>query len=56
MKKGDYKSIVAKMENIWTKIFLQKIDQESCGWNSICQILIPPHCVSYYNYPKYCKK
>ena len=35
-------SIAAKLENIWTKIFLQEADQESCGWNSICQILILP--------------
>ena len=42
MKKGDYKSIVAKMENIWTKIFLQKIDQESCGWNSFVKFWFHP--------------
>ena len=35
-------SIAAKLENIWTKMFLQEADQESCGWNSICQILILP--------------
>ena len=33
-------SIAEKLENIWTKIFLQEVDQELCGWNSICQILI----------------
>ena len=35
-------SIATKLENIWTKIFLQEVGQESCGWNSICQILILP--------------
>ena len=34
--------IAAKLENIWTKIFLQEVHQESCGWNIICQILILP--------------
>ena len=34
-------SIAGKLENIWTKIFLQEVGQESCGWKSICQILIP---------------
>ena len=32
----------AKLENIWTKFFLQEVDQKSCGWNSICQIWILP--------------
>ena len=27
-----------KTGNIWTKIFLQEVDRESCEWNSICQI------------------
>ena len=31
-------SRAAKLENVGTKIFLQEVDQESCGWNSICQI------------------
>ena len=35
-------SIVAKLENIWTKMFLQEVDQESCGRNSIYQILTLP--------------
>ena len=35
-------SIAAKLENIWTKLFLQEVDQESCEWNSIYQILILP--------------
>ena len=34
--------IAAKLENIWTKIILQEVHQESCGWNIICQILILP--------------
>ena len=25
-----------KTGNIWTKIFLQEVDQESGEWNSIC--------------------
>ena len=33
-------SIAAKLENIWTKFFLQEGDQELCGKNSVCQILI----------------
>ena len=35
-------SITAKLENIWTKFFLQEVVQESCGWKSICQIFIQP--------------
>ena len=33
-------SIAAKLENIWTKIFWQEVDQESCELNVICEILI----------------
>ena len=33
-------STAAKLGNIWTKIFLQEVEQESCTWKSICQILI----------------
>ena len=42
-------SIAAKLENIWTKIFLQEVDQESYGrrifvkfWSSPYWLLTPP--------------
>ena len=35
-------SIAAKLENTWTKSFLQEVEKESCEWNSIYQILILP--------------
>ena len=31
-----------KIEKYLNQFFLQEIDQEPCGWNSICQILILP--------------
>ena len=31
-----------KTGKYFNQIFLQEVDQESCGWNSICQILILP--------------
>ena len=36
------RSTAAKLEDIWAIIFLQEVDQKSCGWNSICQIFILP--------------
>ena len=31
-----------KTEKYLNQFFLQEVDQEPCGWNSICQILILP--------------
>ena len=45
------------MESVGTKIFLQKVDRESCEWKRIGQILIVivwdvTHSVSYQKQPK----
>ena len=32
--------IATKLEKAGTKLFLQEVDQESFGWNRICQILV----------------